>query len=120
MNRYLREVLGERYTSKDLRTFGGTVRAATILADLGPPKNATEAKRNIALACKLVAAELGNTPSICRKAYIHPAVLEQYEQRRTIETVARRTRRREAVPGEEPVGYYPEEVALIGFLQKYG
>lgn len=120
VNRYLREVLGERYTSKDLRTFGGTVRAATILADIGPPKNPTEAKRNIALACKLVAAELGNTPSICRKAYIHPAVLEQYEQRRTIETVTSRARRREAVPEEEPVGYYPEEVALIRFLEKYG
>ncbi len=118
VNRYLRDILGERYTSKDLRTFGGTVRAATILADLGPPSNPTEAKRNIALACKLVAAELGNTPAICRKAYIHPAVLEQYEQRRTVATHARR--RRQAIPEEEPVGYYPEEVALIRFLEKYG
>lgn len=117
VNRYLREVLGERFTSKDLRTFGGTVRAATILADLGPPRSEAEAKRNIALACKLVAAELGNTPAISRKAYIHPAVLEQYAQRRTIETHARRARR---VPDEEREGYYPEEVALIRFLQRYG
>ena len=120
VNRYLQEVLGERFTSKDLRTFGGTVRAATILADLGPAKNRTEAKRNVALACKLVAAELGNTPSICRKAYIHPSVLEQYEQRsRTVETVAKK-RRKESVPAREPVGYYPEEVALIRFLEQYG
>src|SRR5690606_8703331 len=42
VNRYMRDVLGERYTSKDLRTFGGTVRAATILADLGPARNRTE------------------------------------------------------------------------------
>jgi DNA topoisomerase-1 len=121
VNRYLQEVLGERYTSKDLRTFGGTVRAATILADLGPPTSRAEAKRNVALACKLVAAELGNTPTICRKAYIHPSVLEQYEQRwRTVETITRKSRRRAAVPAEEPVGYYPEEVALIRFLEQYG
>ncbi len=118
VNRYLGEVLGERFTSKDLRTFGGTVRAATILADLGPPRSDAEAKRNIALACKLVAAELGNTPAICRKAYIHPAVLEQYARGRTVETHARR--RRQAVPDEEREGYYPEEVALIRFLERYG
>lgn len=119
VNRYLQDVLGERFTSKDLRTFGGTVRAATILADLGPPRSQTEAKRNIALACKLVAAELGNTPAICRKAYIHPAVLEQYALGRTIETYARRSRR-QRVPDMEREGYYPEEVALIRFLQRYG
>lgn len=127
VNRYLRRVLGERYTSKDLRTFGGTVRAATILADLGPANSRTDAKRNVALACKLVAADLGNTPAICRKAYIHPAVLEEYEQRgRTIETVAskqkraRKGRARSVVPKSERVAYYPEEVALIEFLKRYG
>ncbi|MHB1168395.1 MAG: DNA topoisomerase IB [Longimicrobiales bacterium] len=119
VNRYIGDVLGQRFTSKDLRTFGGTVRAATILADLGPARTETEAKRNIALACKLVAAELGNTPTICRKAYIHPAVLEQYAQGRTVETHARR-RRGQAVPDEEREGYYPEEVALIRFLERYG
>jgi DNA topoisomerase-1 len=117
VNRYLREILGERCTSKDLRTFGGTVRAATILADIGPAKTKTEAKRNVLLACKLVAAELGNTPAIARKAYIHPAVLEEYEQHgRTMETPRRRSRR--AVESTEPVGWYPEELALIEFLRR--
>lgn len=121
VNRYMRDMLGERYTSKDLRTFGGTVRAATILADLGPARNRTEARRNTVLACNLVAAELGNTPAICRKAYIHPAVLEQYERNgRTIETVGRTTRQKRTVPERERVGYYPEELALIHFLEKYG
>ena len=126
VNRYLREILGERYTSKDLRTFGGTVRAATILADLGPAASRAEAKRNVALACKLVAAELGNTPTICRKAYIHPAVLEEYELHgRTIETIGRRAGRRAAtstskVAAREPVGHYPEEIALMRFLELYG
>src|SRR5690606_14814272 len=73
VNRYIREALGGRYTSKDLRTFGGTVRAATILADIGPAATEREAKRNVALCCRLVAVELGNTPTICRNAYVHPA-----------------------------------------------
>jgi DNA topoisomerase-1 len=124
VNEYLCELLGERYTSKDLRTFGGTVRAATILADLGPARTPSEAKRNVALTCKLVATELGNTPAICRKAYIHPAVLEEYEKHgRTIDNVATSKRRRNgsaAVEAEEPVGYYPEELALMRFLERYG
>lgn len=117
VNRYLREILGERCTSKDLRTFGGTVRAATILADIGPAKSKTEAKRNVLLACKLVAAELGNTPAIARKAYIHPAVLEEYEQSgRTVDTPRRRSK--PAVEASEPVGWYPEELALMKFLER--
>jgi DNA topoisomerase I len=121
VNRYLREILGERCTSKDLRTFGGTVRAATILADIGPARSKTEAKRNVVLACKLVASELGNTPAIARKAYIHPAVLEEYEQSgRTIETVWRRSTAQRPVETKEPVGWYPEEMALMRFLERYG
>jgi DNA topoisomerase I len=120
VNRYLREILGERLTSKDLRTFGGTVRAATILADIGPARTAREAKRNVVLVCGLVASELGNTPAICRKAYIHPAVLEEYENAgRTVETPARRRRALPEVEAVEPVGWYPEELALIRFLERY-
>jgi DNA topoisomerase I len=119
VNRYLRDILGERCTSKDLRTFGGTVRAALILADIGPARTRTEAKRNAALACKLVAHELGNTPAIARTAYIHPAVLEEYETAgRTTET--RRRGLRKEVPAHELVGWYPEEVALMRFLERYG
>jgi DNA topoisomerase-1 len=118
VNRYLHEVLGERYTSKDLRTFGGTVRAATILADIGPAQNPREAKSNVVLACKLVSLDLGNTPAIARKAYIHPAVLEQYQNAgRTMDNI-RPSRRR--VEAEEPLSYYPEEAALMRFLKRYG
>lgn len=121
VNRYLREIAGERCTSKDLRTFGGTVRAATILADIGPAATKAEARRNAVLVCNLVAAELGNTPTIARKAYIHPAVLEEYEESgRTIETVAKRRRAQTKVDAEEPVGWYPEELALMRFLERYG
>jgi len=119
VNRYLRQLLNERYTSKDLRTFGGTVRAATILADIGPARSASEAKRNATLACKLVAVELGNTPAIARKAYIHPSVLEEYERAgRTI--VNLRRSRKKPVQAAEPLAYYPEEKSLLQFLERYG
>ncbi len=117
VNDYLKEVLGAKYTSKDIRTWGGTVRAATILADLGPPKSATEAKKNALLACKLVSAELGNTPAICRSAYIHPAVFEQYAAGRTIAPLMREGPRPEE--GGDPARFYPEEAALMRFLERW-
>ena len=118
VNHYIRSVLGERYTSKDLRTFGGTVRAATILADLGPEEKAKAAERNVVLTCKLVASELGNTPAVCRKAYIHPTVLDAYvESGATIDALMRKEPR--PVPEEEPVMYYPEEAALMRFLERF-
>lgn len=119
VNRYIKEVLHERYTSKDLRTFGGTVRAATILADLGPAPSEREAHRNTVMTARLVASELGNTPAIARSAYIHPAVFEEYEaEGRTIEPLMRKSTRE--VHREEPVEYYPEEAALMRFLERYG
>jgi DNA topoisomerase-1 len=119
VNRYLREILGRRVTSKDLRTFGGTLRAATVLSDLGPARSSREAKKNVLLACRLVSLDLGNTPAICRAAYIHPAVLERYQSGGlTIEPLMRRQPR--AVRAEEPVSYYPEEAALMRFLERYG
>lgn len=119
VNDYLQEIVGDTFSSKDLRTFGGTVRAATVLADLGPPENERQARRNVVLACRLVASELGNTPSICRSSYVHPAVLDRYrEQGRTIEPLMRKQPR--PLPAEAPVEYYPEEAALMRFLERYG
>ena len=119
VNLYIQSIVGERYTSKDLRTFGGTVRAATILADLGPEPKAKQAEKNVVLTCKLVASELGNTPAVCRKAYIHPVVLEAYvESGSTIEPLMRKEPR--PVAGVEPVQYYPEEAALMRFLELNG
>lgn len=117
VNAYVKEIAGARYTSKDLRTWGGTVRAATILADLGPAKSEAEAKKAVVLACKLVSTELGNTPAVCRSAYVHPAVLEKYLTGKTIEPLMRKERR--LVEAEAPE-YYPEEAALMRFLEKWG
>lgn len=117
VNRYLKELVGARYTSKDIRTWGGTVRAATILADLGPASSEREAKKNVVLACKLVSTELGNTPAVCRSAYIHPAIFDRYLQGKTIAPLMREAPRPDdASPGR----YYPEEAALMRFLEKWG
>jgi DNA topoisomerase I len=115
VNRYLKEILGERYTSKDIRTWGGTLRAATILADIGPAESEREAEKNIVLTCKLVATELGNTPAVCRSAYIHPGVLDSYLVGKTIAPVMRQKTR--PVELEAPVHYYPEEAALMRLLK---
>lgn len=115
VNDYIQSILGKKFTSKDIRTWGGTVRAATILADLGPPASEAEAKRNVVLACKLVSTELGNTPAVCRSAYIHPAVLDRYLTGKTIAPLMREAPREEK---DEPATYYPEEAALMRFLEK--
>jgi DNA topoisomerase-1 len=112
VNEYVKEIVGKRFTSKDLRTWGGTVRAAVVLAELGPPRNPTEAKKNTLLACKLVSADLGNTPAVCRSSYIHPAVFERYERGLTIAPLMRKEMR----PGEE--SFYAEEAALMRFLER--
>jgi DNA topoisomerase-1 len=116
VNGYIKEMVGARYTSKDMRTWGGTVRMATILADLGPPTSARDAQKNLVMACKLVSSELGNTPTVCKAAYVHPAVMERYAEGKTIEPLMREAPRDD----EEPGRYYPEEAALMRFLAKWG
>jgi DNA topoisomerase-1 len=78
VNAYLREAAGEEFTSKDFRTFAGTLLAAKALCTLGPCRGAGEVKRNVGAAIEAVAKSLGNTKAVCRKCYIHPAVLESY------------------------------------------
>src|SRR6185312_8170574 len=78
VNDYLREITGQHFTAKDFRTWAGSVLACDLLRELGPFESAAEAKRNVVAAIAKVAAELGNTPSVCRKCYVHPAVLEAY------------------------------------------
>src|SRR5688572_14605034 len=78
VNEYLRSLGSARYTAKDFRTWGGTLRMAIVLDELGPGESARESTRNVALAARLVAAELGNTPAICRSSYVHPLVIARY------------------------------------------
>lgn len=78
VNTYLREIAGEEFTAKDFRTWAGTMLAARSLVDVGPFENETEARRNIVEAVAAVAERLGNTPTICRNCYVHPAVIDAY------------------------------------------
>lgn len=78
VNAYLKEIAGEEFTSKDFRTFAGTLLAAKALRKFASCPAAGEAKRNVAAAIDEVAKSLGNTKAVCRKCYIHPAVLESY------------------------------------------
>ena len=78
VNAYLKEIAGEDFTSKDFRTWAGTVLAARALRALGPCASQSEGKRNIAQAIAAVAGALGNTKAVCRKCYIHPEILESY------------------------------------------
>jgi DNA topoisomerase-1 len=114
VNTYLQQRIGP-YSAKDFRTLGGTLRAATVLAELGPAKSPTEAKKNVALAMRLVSSELGNTPTICRASYVHPMVIARYvDDGETIPLP--RSRRSAANRGR---AHSPEERALIGFLDKH-
>ena len=114
LNDFLRASLGFPYTAKDFRTWGGTLRAATVLAELGPSKSITEAKRNINTVMRLVSAELGNTPTICRKSYVHPVVIERYvADGSTIFDHG-------AAPARRIHGKHtPEERALVAFLDEH-
>ena len=78
VNAYLREISGDDFTAKDFRTWSGTVLASQALARLARFTSQTEAKRNVMQAISWVAARLGNTRAVCRKAYIHPAILAAY------------------------------------------
>jgi len=79
VNAYVREITGQDFTAKDFRTWAGTVLAARELSDLGAAARAAQAKRNVVAAIDRVSAHLGNTRAVCKKCYVHPAVLEAYE-----------------------------------------
>ena len=78
MNDYLKEITGRDITAKDFRTWAGTVLAAMALNELESFDSAAQAKRNLRSAIEKVSARLGNTPTICRKCYVHPEVLNSY------------------------------------------
>jgi len=116
VNDYLKRLARVRYTAKDFRTWGGTLRMATVLNDLGAASSAREAARNVALAARLVAAELGNTPAICRASYIHPLIIARYvDAGVTIDADLERPRTSRRLTAN----HTPEERALLAFLDRY-
>ena len=91
VNDYLRETAGADFTAKDFRTWAGTVLAAAALQELDEVDSATGRKKNIAKAVESVARQLGNTKAVCRRCYIHPAVLEHYLDGATLDVLRDKT-----------------------------
>jgi DNA topoisomerase-1 len=78
VNEYLRLITEQEFTAKDFRTWAGTVLACEMLRSFEPVESETQAKKNVVAAVRIVAKRLGNSPSVCRKCYVHPALLESY------------------------------------------
>jgi DNA topoisomerase I len=85
LNDYIREHMGEKFTAKDFRTWGGTLTAAICLAERGVAETEAEAKKVIAGVMRKVGDKLGNTAAVARSSYVSPAVVEQYLDGRTID-----------------------------------
>jgi DNA topoisomerase IB len=116
LNDYVREFLGEEFTAKDFRTWGGTLIAAIAFAERGTPQSETEQKRSVAAVMRRVGERLGNTPAVARASYVSPAVVEQYLDGRTIDDFRPRHLR---VVGARDIGLDPEEQALLSLLRSW-
>ena len=115
VNDYLREMTGQDFTAKDFRTWAGTVLTCTALRELEAFESETEAKKNVVEVIKAVAVRLGNTPSVCRKCYVHPAVLECYMNGEMVNGTKRRTPRDTS---ECSNTLRKEEAAMLRLLRK--
>lgn len=113
LNNYIKSATSPEFSSKDFRTWGGTLMAAVALAEIGKADDVRQAKKNIVRAVKRVSEELGNTPAVCRGSYVHPAVLSKYEAGVTLEDFRPRRRRRITRLEKD---YEPEEKALLRML----
>jgi len=115
VNDYLRTITGEDYTAKDFRTWSGTVLAAMALQEFEAVDSDTQAKKNVVRAIESVAERLGNTPSVCRKCYVHPAVLDAYLDGTMLEGL--RARAEESLV-EDLKDLQPEEAAVLAMLER--
>jgi DNA topoisomerase-1 len=114
INDYLRETTGQDFTAKDFRTWAGTVLAAMALQEFEAFDSQAQAKKNVVRAIESVAERLGNTPTVCRKCYVHPAILDAYQDGSMIEAL----RQRADQEMEKSLGHLkPEEAAVMALLQ---
>ncbi len=116
VNAYLRETAGEDFTAKDFRTWSATLLAAQALREMPPFQSQTQAKRQVVAAIETVANRLGNTPAICRKCYVHPAVVEAYLDGSLSVWMTRQSKPRGSRHGCD---LEPEEVALLRLLREH-
>lgn len=118
VNDYLREISGLDITAKDFRTWAGTVIALDALEALGSFETQAQAKKNVAQAIKETAEQLGNTPTICRKCYVHPAIIDAYLDGTLLESTHRHEEA-ERVTAEHGLSEQEREVlALLRHLEQ--
>lgn len=116
INEYLKTAIAPEFSAKDFRTWGGTLLAALELAEIGAAEDENLLKKNIVKAIKKVAAQLGNTPSVCRSSYIHPTVIKSYEAGKTLaEFTEKKKRKIKRIKAANE----PEEEALIKLFQTF-
>lgn len=115
VNEYLQEIAGEEFSSKDFRTWGGTVIAVEVFEDAMQEVEENPRRNLLSTLVQHVAARLGNTPAVCRDYYIHPAILEAAEEGR-LQGIISRSR---AVQKDDYDLRKCEKVALK-LLQEYG
>lgn len=114
INAYLRDVTGQDFTAKSFRTWAATVLAACALQEFPDYKSNAHAKRNVNQAIEAVAGVLGNTPAICRKSYIHPAIVEAYA-----DGSLPRTRRSRKLRSVSSIGDFQQmETAVLAWLHR--
>jgi DNA topoisomerase I len=114
VNAYLKEITGQDITAKDFRTWAGTVLAALALKEVESFDTAAQAKRNLRAAIERVAARLGNTPTICRKCYVHPEVLNSYLDGSLVLEIKSQV---ESELRDKLTGLQPEEAAVLALLR---
>ena len=115
VNEYLREIAGQHFTAKDFRTWAGSVLACDLLRGMGVFESAAQAKKNVVAVIKAVALKLGNTPAVCRKCYVHPAVLKAYLGGIAIEEAKEQLKKE---MGEHTSSLRDEERALLWLLHQ--
>lgn len=115
VNDYLQTITSDHFTAKDFRTWAGTVLAVFALQEFQQFDSDVQAKKNIVQAIENVAKKLGNTPSVCRKCYVHPEVFNAYLEGSLIKIIKERA---EQEMVEELADLTPEEAAVLAFLQE--
>jgi DNA topoisomerase-1 len=116
LNDYVQEYMGEEFSCKDFRTWGGTLTAAIAFAERGTVEGKAEQKRVVAAVMRHVGERLGNTPAVARNSYVSPAVVDQYLDGRTIEDFRPRNLR---IVSARDIGLDVEERATLSLLRSW-
>jgi DNA topoisomerase-1 len=115
VNQYLQEITGQEFTAKDFRTWAGTMLATLALQEFETFDSEAQAKTNVLRAIESVAERLGNTPSVCRKSYVHPTVIDAYLEGTMLESLKQKA---EQALSESLASLRPEEAAVMALLQQ--